>query len=239
MNTEKEGPLTNLKVRQALQYAVNEDRLFKTIFYGYGEKAKQCVPSTWWGHNPSIPAYEYNPERAKKLLAEAGYPNGFKITFLGFTDPRPYCPAPTDYVTLVKSDLEKIGVKVDIRMMLWNSYRAERVKGNFDLCLAGYSSGTQDTDALVYAMFHSSRTGLENIARLRSPIVDRLLDEGRSIYDTDKRAKIYQQLASEIHKISPWLMSVHPIVSLAARSEVKNIFIHGSTWVPLHKVNLE
>ena len=239
MNTEKEGPMADPRVRHALQYAVNEDRIFKTVFYGYGEKAKQCVPSTWFGHNPSIPAYEFNPEKAKKLLAEAGYPNGFKVSILGFTDPRPYCPSPTDYVTLVKSDLEKIGIKVDIRMMLWNSYRAERVKGNFDLCLAGYTSGTQDTDALVYAMYHSSRKGLENIARVQNATVDKLLDAGRSIYERDKRTKIYQQLADEIHKISPWLMSVHPVTSIAARSEVKNIFVHGSTWVPLHKVSLD
>ena len=124
-------------------------------------------------------------------------------------------------------------------MMLWNSYRAERIKGNFDLCLAGYTSGTQDTDALVYAMYHSSRKGLENIARVRDATVDKLLDEGRSIYDRGKRTKIYQQLASEIHEISPWLMSVHPVTSIAARSEVKNIFVHGSTWVPLHKVSLD
>jgi peptide/nickel transport system substrate-binding protein len=54
MNTEKEGPMANPKVRLALQHAVNEDRIFKTVFYGYGEKARQCVPSTWFGHNPSI-----------------------------------------------------------------------------------------------------------------------------------------------------------------------------------------
>ena len=234
MNTEKNGPLANPKVRKALQYAVNEERIFKTVYYGYGERAKQCVPSTWWGHNPNIPGFEYNPERAKKLLADAGYPKGFKTTFLSYTNPRPFCQSPRDYVTLVKSDLEKVGVGVDIIMMRWEAYRDARVKGDFDFCLAGYVSGTQDPDALLYAMFRSKLN--ENIARVKNATVDRLLDEGRSTYDQGKREKVYQQLAAEIHELSPWLMSGHPVVSLVARKEVQNIFVHGSTLVPLHKV---
>lgn len=235
MNTEK-GPLENVKVRKALQYAVNEDRLFNTVYYGYGEKAKQAVPSTWWGHNSNIPEYEYDPAKAKKLLKEAGYPNGFNTTIISYTNPRPYCPGPRDYVTLLKTDLEKVGLKVDIKMMRWASYRAERIKGNFDFALAGYISSTQDVDALMYAMFHSARKGRTNIARLNNATVDKLLDEGRSMYDQEKRTKIYEKAAAEVHKESPWFISTHPVASIAAQSKVKDMFIHASTWVPLHKV---
>ena len=81
MNTEKEGPWPTPRCALPCSTRSMKTGSYQTVFYGYGEKAKQAVPSTWFGHNTSIPAYEFNPEKAKKLLAEAGYPNGFKVSF--------------------------------------------------------------------------------------------------------------------------------------------------------------
>lgn len=241
MNVEKK-PFDNLKVRQAVNHAINKDRLFKTVFYGYGDVANQTIPPSWWGHNKDVPQVEYSPEKAKKLLAEAGYPDGFTTDLISWTNPRPYCPGPRDMVTLVKSDLEKIGIKVNIKMMRWKSFRDLRGKGHYQMTMGGWISGTLDPDGILYALFHSRYARKENslnLARIKDPAIDKLLQDARSTYDHKERDKLYQQAAMEIYKASPDIFVVHPVAAIAARANVKNIFIHDSHWVPLHNVSIE
>ncbi len=241
MNVEKE-PFNNLKVRQAVNHAINKERLFKTVFYGYGEAAKQTIPPSWWGHNPNVPQMEYDPEKAKKLLAEAGYPDGFKTDLISWTNPRPYCPAPRDMVALVKSDLEKVGIKVEIKMMRWKAFRDLRGKGHYQMTMAGWISGTLDPDGILYALFHSRYARKENslnLARIKDPTIDKLLEDARSSYEQKDRDALYQKAAMEIYKASPDIFVAHPVAAIVARSNVKNIFIHDSHWVPLHKVTIE
>lgn len=241
MNMEKK-PFDDLKVRQAVNHAINKKRLFQTVFYGFGEQAKQTIPSSWWGHNKDIPAFEYNPEKAKKLLAEAGYPDGFTTDLISWTNPRPYCPAPRDMVALVKSDLEKVGIKVDIKMMRWKTFRDIRGKGNYQMTMAGWISGTLDPDGILYALFHSRYARAENslnLSRIKDPVIDKLLQDARSTYDHEERNRLYQEAAAKLNEQSPSVFVTHPVAVLVSRSNVKNLFIHDSHWVPLHQVSLD
>ena len=241
MNTE-EKPFDNIKVRQAVQMAINRDRIFQTVFFGLGAKAKQVMPPAWWGHNKDVPEPVYDPDKAKALLAEAGYPDGFKTDLISWTNPRPYCPSPRDMVALIKSDLKKIGVEVDIKMMRWNTFRNSRGKGGYGMTMAGWISSTLDPDGIIFPLFHSRyirKIDAINWARWRNPQADELLDKGRSLYDQNERDKIYQDVAMEISKDIPAIFVAHPVAAIAARSEVKNIFIHDSFWVPLHETTLE
>jgi len=241
MNVEKK-PFDNLKVRQAVNHAINKNRLFKTVFYGYGGVAKQTIPPSWWGHNADVPQTEYNPEKAKKLLAEAGYSDGVETDLISWTNPRPYCPAPRDMVALVKSDLEKVGFKVNIKMMRWKSFRDLRGKGNYQMTMGGWISGTLDPDGILYALFHSRYARKENslnLARIKDATIDKLLQDARSTYDQKEREKLYEQAAMEIYKASPDVFVAHPVAAIAARANVKNIFIHDSHWVPLHQVSID
>jgi peptide/nickel transport system substrate-binding protein len=238
----EEKPFDNLKVRQAMNHAINRERIFKNVFYGYGAKADQPIPPHWWGHNPKVPPYEYNPEKAKKLLAEAGYPNGFKTDLLTWNNPRPYCPSPRDFVSLVKSDAKRVGVEMDIKMMNWNAFLEARGKGGYGTVLSGWVSGTLDPDGIIYPLFDSKyirKIDAINWARWRNPQADKSMAEARMTYDQNKRNDLYQKVAMEIHKESPAVFVAHPVVALAYRNNVKNIFIHDSHWVPLHQVYLE
>jgi len=241
MNAQKK-PFDDVRVRRALNYAINTKRIFQTVFYGYGLKAKQVIPPGWLGHNPDIPDYEYNPEKAKKLLAEAGYPNGFKTDIISWTNPRPYCPAPRDEVTLVKSDLKKIGIDVDIKMMRWNTFRATRGKGEYGMTMGGWISGTLDPDGILYPLYHSKfirKLDAINWARWSTKESDKSLEKARATYDEKVRDELYKKVAMEIYKGAPDVFIAHPIASIAARSDLKNIFIHPSHWVPLHNVYFE
>jgi peptide/nickel transport system substrate-binding protein len=241
LNNE-EKPFDNPKVRKAVRMAINRDRLFQIVFYGLGKPAKQIMPPSWWGHNANIPEPEYNPDKAKSLLAEAGYPNGFKTDLISWTNPRPYNPSPRDTVALIKSDLKKIGVDVEIKMMRWNTFRESRGKGGYGMTLAGWISSTLDPDGIIYPLFHSSyirKIDAINWARWRNARSDQLLVEARSIYDQEKRDGLYQQVAQEIDNDDVAVFIAHPVAAIGARSNVKNIFIHDSHWVPLNQVYLE
>jgi peptide/nickel transport system substrate-binding protein len=81
------SPWANIKVRQAAYYAINNEEIVKGVFYGEWEPTNQWIYKGHWGYNPSVVGYPYNPAKAKQLLAEAGYPNGFKTKLLYRTTP--------------------------------------------------------------------------------------------------------------------------------------------------------
>jgi peptide/nickel transport system substrate-binding protein len=229
-------PFDNPKVREAMNYAVNRQRIFQTVFYGKGEIANQILPPNWFGHNPSIKGFPYDPEKAKKLLAEAGFPNGFKTDLISWVNPRPYNPSPRDTVALVKSDLAKVGVDVDIKMMNWTTFLGERSKSGYGMTMAGWVSGTLDPDGIVYPLLHSKfirNIDLINWSHWRSAEGDKLMEEARSTYDRKTRDKLYQEVAVLADKDVPALYLAHPITAVAFRKNLKNVFIHESNWVPL------
>jgi peptide/nickel transport system substrate-binding protein len=241
MNTERE-PFGDVRVRQAMNHAINRDRIFKTVFFGRGDKADQVMPPSWWGHDDSIEGYAYDPEKAKELLAEAGYPDGFETTLLAWTNPRPYLPSPRDVVALVKSDLANVGVDVDIQMMNWGAFREARGTGDYGMTLGGWISGTLDPHGMVYPLYHSSYIREQdalNWGRLADPELDALLVEAGALYDSEARAPLYAEAQRKIHDSARDVMFAHPITQMAARSNLKDVFIHQSNWVPLYQAHFE
>ena len=241
MNTEK-PPFDDIRVRQAVNHAINKDRMFQTVFFGRGEIANQVIPSTWWGHSANATVYNYDPEKAKALLAEAGFADGFETTLTSWTNPRPYLPAPRDAVSLIKADLANIGIEVNVQTMNWATFRESRGKGEYGMTMGGWISGTLDPDGIIYSLFHSRyirEKDALNWARYRDDELDSLLEQARGIYDQDARAPLYEQVADKITGASIGSFFAHPITAIATRSNLKNVFIHDSNWVPLHEAVLE
>ncbi len=89
------SPFNKLEVRQAVQHAIDGDSIAKTLFYGSAEPANQWIYKGHWAYNPNIAGYPYNPDKAKQLLAQAGYPNGFKTTLAYITNNSDYEPLST------------------------------------------------------------------------------------------------------------------------------------------------
>jgi len=241
MNTERE-PFDDIRVRKAVNHAINRDRIFKTVFFGRGEKADQILPPSWWGHNPDIEGYAFDPEEAKALLAEAGLAEGFETTLLSWTNPRPYLPSPRDLVSLVKSDLANVGIDVEIRMMNWGAFREARGKGDYGMTLGGWISGTLDPHGIVFPLYHSQYIREQdalNWGRYADPELDALLEQAGAIYDPEERAPLYAESQRIIHESARDVMFAHPITAMAARSELKDVFIHQSNWVPLYQAHFE
>ncbi len=241
INTEK-PPFDDVRVRRAVNHAINKERIFQTVFYGRGEIANQVIPPTWWGHSPNANDYEYDVEKAKALMTEAGQADGFSTTLSSWTNPRPYLPAPRDAVSLLKSDLAQIGIDVDVQTMNWSTFRESRGKGEYGLTMGGWISGTLDPDGIIYALFHSRyirEKDALNWGRYRDEALDDALSQARAIYDQDERDPLYQEAADRITDAATAVFLAHPITAIATRANLKNVFIHDSNWVPLHEAAFE
>src|SRR5699024_857089 len=121
MNTHKE-PFDDKKVRQAINYAIDNEQLVDGFYDDNTEVAKNPVPPAVSGYNDDIDPYEFDPEKAKELLKEAGYEDGFDMTLNVMSGARPYLPVPQKIAESIQSDLEDINIDVSIEPYEWATY---------------------------------------------------------------------------------------------------------------------
>jgi peptide/nickel transport system substrate-binding protein len=199
------------KVRQALTHAINRQEIVEGVLLGLGQEATgPYKPGTWFS-NPDVPRFEYNPEKAKALLAEAGWhPNSQGILE---KDGKPF-----EFTILtnqgndlrvrageiIQRRLKDVGIVVKLRTVEWAAFIKEFIdKGRFEAVLLGWTTG-QDPD--IYDIWHSSKTkpGELNFIHYNNPEVDRLLEEGRHTFDRDKRRQAYFRFQEIIAEDQPY-----------------------------------
>ena len=194
-------PLMNQKVREAIAYAINVDEMLAKILGGYAERTATGVNPLHFGLDGSIKPYPYDPERSKKLLAEAGYPNGFEITLNTYSGTITSMDQMADAVT---GYLAKVGIKVKRRHIedvgMWTSSGKEgKLEG-----IQYYSWGSNsifDADAILYALTYSK----EPLSYTKDPALDQLLDEGRTQIDLKKRLEAYAKAQRLLHEKFYWI----------------------------------
>ena len=191
MNNQKK-PFDDKRVRQALNYAVNKDAIVNDVLKGTGAPSKGPVLPGTWGADGALKAYPYDPERAKKLLAEAGYPNGFTTT-LWVPESGSGMQAPVAMSTVMQSNLKAVGVNVTMQTMEWGAYLAKLRSKEQDLFALSWMAGTEDPDMVMYPLLHSSQwtpVG-PNRALYKNARFDELLQQARRTTDQAKRAQLY------------------------------------------------
>jgi peptide/nickel transport system substrate-binding protein len=194
-------PLTNQKVREAIAHAINVDEMLSQILGGYAERSAAGVNPLHFGFDPSVKPYPYDPERAKKLLAEAGYPNGFEITLNTYSGTITSMDQMADAIT---GYLGKVGIKVKRRHIedvgTWTKSGQEgKMEG-----IQYYSWGSNsifDADAILYALTYSK----EALSYTKDPALDALLDEGRTQIDPKKRQEAYAKAQKLLHDKAYWI----------------------------------
>lgn len=237
-NVEKE-PFNNPLVRKAMHHAVDKQGLVDLLFAGLGQPAVLPLPPTYLGYNDEVEPYDYNPELAKQLLAEAGYPNGFEFELWAMPVARPYMPDPERAAEILLANFAAIGLSAKIVTMEWATYLEEVTTGKQDVFMLGWSGTNGDPDYFL-GNLNSTRGIPENNSTFYSnPEVDRLLDEARVTIDEEERAALYKEALAIIHEDTPMIPLVHSIPVLAGSERVKNYIPHLSTSEPLTFVDLE
>ncbi|EEG86506.1 ABC transporter, substrate-binding protein, family 5 [Proteus penneri ATCC 35198] len=211
-NVEKK-PLDNQKVRQALSMAVNKDAIIEAVYQGAGQKAKNLIPPTMWGYNDDIVDYEYNPEKAKALLKEAGLADGFTIDLWAMPVQRPYNPNARRMAEMVQADWEKIGVKTKIVSYEWGEYLKRAKSGEHQAVMMGWTGDNGDPDNFFATLFScAAKEQGSNYSKWCYKPFEDLIQPARITADHDKRVELYKQAQVVMHDQAPALIIAHSTV---------------------------
>jgi len=190
------NPLRDPRVRKALSMAINRKAIVERVLQNTVTEANQWMPANSFGYNPDIKDIEFNPEQAKKLLAEAGYPEGFQLTIHVPTDRYPYAAETAQAVAQFWS---RIGVKTAVETVPWSVYSSRASKNEYAVSVIAWGNGTGEAG---YGLLQTLAThdpkqgrGINNWGRYSNPKVDELLDLSTIEFDDAKRAEIFRQAA--------------------------------------------
>lgn len=237
-NVEKE-PFNNPKVRQAISHAVNKEALIENFYEGTAEPAKNPMPPTLSGYNDEVKDYEFDLEKAKKLLAEAGYKDGFKVDLWAMPVPRPYMPNGQKVAEALQADFEKIGVKANIVTMEWATYLEKVQAGESSLFMLGWTGDNGDADNFLYTLLDKDAIGSNNYSRYANEEVHKLLLDAQAETDEAKRAELYKKAQEIIHADAPWVPLAHSTPLLAGKSTIEGFFPHPTGSQPMGDVSIK
>jgi ABC-type transport system substrate-binding protein len=206
MNVQR-PPFNNMKVRQALNYAVYRRAIVRGVLHDVGVPVATILsPATWGYFDPGI--YTYDTARAKQLLAEAGYPNGFQ-TVLWTPEGRYYMDRQT--AVAVQGQLQLVGVQAEVRVIDWATYlqilRRPVESSETQMYLLGWETSTGDAAYVLDIVFRSEAWPPRswNTMFYKNPEADRFIAAGTREIDPNKRARIYQDLQRVIMTDAPWI----------------------------------
>lgn len=215
-------PLDDVKVRTALSMAVNRKAIVEAVYQGAGTLAGSVLSPDQLGAVKDS-AVEYDPEGAKKLLAEAGHADDLDIKLWAMPVSRPYNPNARRMAELIQADWAAVGVKSEIVTFEWGEYLKRTAAGEHDAYLLGGSSDNGDPDnTFAYMLSCEGIAGGSNRSRWCNKDFDKLLEEGRETSDPAKRAEIYRKAQAMLKEQVPLEPIAHSIVSIPVRKSVLN-----------------
>ncbi|USG67109.1 ABC transporter substrate-binding protein [Brevibacillus ruminantium] len=208
-------PFDDVRVRQAMNHAVDIEKIMDKILGGKAVRTPAGVNPNHYGFDAGIQPYSFDPEKAKSLLAEAGYADGFETELHYFT------PGIGQQITdAVISDLSKVGIKAKAKFYPESSSFVEKQRaGDLPFRLGHWGSySVYDADAILQPMFDSK--GVYG-KYFNTPELDALINEARSSVDQDKRKELYSQAQQLLHKEAPWIFLFSPMDNQAYNNKLQ------------------
>ena len=210
-------PFSDPKVRQAVAYAIDRSVVINTAFSGQGVPIfGMAVPTSSIAYDARFDNYfEYNPDRARELLAEAGYPDGFTARLLSTSQ----YDFHQQTAVAVQAELAKVGIQLDLDLPDWATRLEQNLAGDYDLLVVGTAGDIADPDYLT-DYYQSGAIRLNNAPGFADARVDELLQLGRSTLDPDERRAIYAELQERVLDLSPLVFLMWRSQSYAAAADV-------------------
>ena len=235
-----EPPFDDKRVRQAANYAIDKEALVNDILQGTAEVAAGPTARAFeWAYNEDLEPYPYDPDRARELLAEAGYEDGVEITFYvteggsGMLDPVPMG-------TAIQADLADVGIDASIETYEWNTF-LDRVNPGLEgrAEMAQMAWMTNDPDTLPFLTLRTESfpdDGGFNSGYYSNPEVDELLNQARRATDQDERARLYREMQAIVHDDAPWVFVASWRQNAVARTNVGDFRLQPSFVLELQGV---
>ena len=223
-------PFDNKLVRQAMQYAIDREAVNLIAMDGFGNPHFTIIPPSTLGYLEKPIDYYYSPEKAKEILAEAGYPNGFEIEITTINDLQ------DRVASVVQMCLADIGIKAEIKRIetaVRFELAATHQQGPF---VARYGM-TSEPDRSLPNVFAKAGIGGPNQTHYWSQEVEDLLAQGRGMFEPDPRIPIYQEIQTKIMDDSPWIPLVVGKVFVLTRSGLQGVTVYGQSAINLYNMH--
>lgn len=206
----KKKPFDNVMVRKAIAHSLNRQAYIDAIFKGFGVLAKTPLPPTVWGYNDQIMPYEYNPKKAKDILREAGYPDGFTTELWALPVSRPYNPDGKKMAEMMQADLAAVGIKAKIVTYDWPTYLAKSKNGETVMGQFGWNSDNGDPDNFLYTLLScdAQKSG-NNRAQWCDEKFNTLVTQAKYTQDISKRTDLYKRAQERFREEEPWVTIAH------------------------------
>ncbi|MDX5474916.1 MAG: glutathione ABC transporter substrate-binding protein [Bacillaceae bacterium] len=230
-----QAPFDDERVRKAIAHAVEMDSIIQGVYNNVGRKANSLLGSKVFGHHEGLTPYEYNLNEAKKLLADAGYPDGFKAT-LKTMDNRERI----NLAEVLQSQLKGIGIDLSIQVLEYGTFVDHVNRGDSEIFLLSWRNATGDADYNQYNLLHSSSHGPSgNTFFYSNEKVDKLIEDARREMDSQKRIELYAQ-AQELQMEDAVYIPVRVIENVSATSkDVSGFFISPSGYLEINEVSIK
>ncbi len=235
-------PFTKKEVRIAINHAIDKQSIVDNIYLGTASVAKNGMPPFMLGYNDDIEDFEYNPEKAKELLAEAGYPDGFEVTLYVMPVSRPYMFDPPKIGEAIQSYLAAVGIIVNFYQVDWGTYLQETEAGNHNMCLLGWTGDNGDPDNFMNVLYGPNATSIGsagNYGFYTDERAQELLTAALQTYDVDERAEYYREVQEMIHEDPAWVYLAHSNQSIVFRSNIKGYSLHPTSRKFFYTVYVE
>jgi dipeptide transport system substrate-binding protein len=221
-NTQKK-PFDDVRVRKAINMAIDKNAIIKAVYLSAGVAAKNPIPPTQWSYNDAIKDDPFDPVAAKKLLAEAGFPNGMTTDLWAMPVQRPYNPNAKRIAELMQADLAKIGVTAEIKSFEWGEYRKRMQAGEHQMGMLGWTGDNGDPDNFLHTLLGcdsaQSASG-SNVAKFCYKPFDELVVKAKAVTNPAERTALYQKAQVIFKEQAPWFTIAHAVQLKPVRKEV-------------------
>ena len=212
----RKGPLSDVRVRRALNMAVDVERIITVLASGHATRSAGAVPPGLPGHVARAP-YPYDPAAARRLLGEAGYPDGFDLEIWQRDSPEG-----NRVVEAVQGYLLEIGIRVRIVKREWSAFKEAVSAGRVDAFFLDWYGDYPDAENFLYPLFHSSNAGGGgNRSFFNDALVDSLVERSQSTLDDGACAGLYAEVDRIVFESAPWIFLYFPISFVIVSPDVQ------------------
>ncbi len=233
-------PFDDLKVRRAINMAVDKKSIMEAVYRGAGVEAKNPIPPTMWSYNDDIEPYPYDVEAARALMAEAGLADGFSTELWYMPVSRAYNPDGKRIAELIQTDLAEIGIRVSLVTYPWDEYRARLQNGDAPMALFGWTGDNGDPDNFLNVLLGctAARKGGNNVAKWCDREYDDLILRAKQTSNRAIREELYRKAQEIVKREAPWVPIAHSVVFTGIRKTVRNYRMDPLGRHPFENVGL-
>jgi peptide/nickel transport system substrate-binding protein len=231
--------LKDRRVRQALNYAVNKDAIIRDILRGTAIVARSPMSPVYGPYyEEAVARYPYDLDKARALLKDAGYANGFELTFL-VPESGSGMQSPVEMATVIQANLAQIGVRAKIQTMEWGAY-LKKYLDQPDMAEMSWNPSIGDPDHMMYMLLSSDRfPPAFNAGYYQNERVDDLLRKGRTTVDEKARVPLYKEAQKLVVEDAPWIFVDHGKQVIVHRKRVQGFKLHPNFDLVLTPVTLQ